>query len=234
MRHPILKYCTFAPCCLLAVLSIVGMAACSVDRVSEPTARTPHLDADLWGGGDPSACKNFYGEPVSEPGDCPLAPLDSIQRAAIQQDALRMLAEFASSSVCHTLGSNIQARLDEIYQTPYYFVGTDPHGHTGLVDGDFHPASASHPEQVHVAIGLDPLNPNMGTDHLTHVVRHEFAHKLGYGTAPGTDSMANVVADTYCGSGGSGGGSKPPVIEQPTAIGGIVVASMDGDDQWVY
>jgi hypothetical protein len=159
--------------------------------------------------------------------------LDPQRRQEILEDALRMLAEFSTGSVCRDLAYRMEGEIDEVYQTPDPFVKPPQYRANpgdSLALGDHHPLSTSHPEEIHLSNSRYRDGPWMDVDDFTEVARHEFAHALGYGA----EDQAEQVATLYCEPGGTGGPDGPPKQQLPMVIGGSYTPMSTAPDVWDY
>lgn len=115
--------------------------------------------------------------------------------AALRGEADRLLTRYADDPTplgrrCHALGARLRDGAADVRMLPYMWRAVDPAGNVGLVSGDAHvdphrEASPAGPAAgagvVHLARGVDPLNPDRGLPALLETARHEFAHLVLYG-----------------------------------------------------
>jgi hypothetical protein len=131
------------------------------------------------------------------------SPADS---AAIADEAARLLARYAGDPTplgrqCHALGAAIRAgAAEDVRMVAYMWRAPDPDGRVGIVAADAHrvePAAGA--GRVHVARGVDPLNPDRGLAAVLQSVRHEFAHLAGARQGDGWAADAGERLATACG-----------------------------------
>lgn len=110
-------------------------------------------------------------------------PADS---AAIAGEADRLLSRYAADTsalgrACRAIGAAMRDHAaEDVRMVAFMWHAADADGLVGRVAGDAHTVEpAPGAGRIHVARGVDPLNPDRGLDAVLASVRHEYAHLAG-------------------------------------------------------
>jgi hypothetical protein len=131
-------------------------------------------------------------------------PADS---AAIAAEADRLVARYAADATplgrqCHALGLAIRERAAaDVRMVAFMWRAADPDGNLAAVAADAHgvePAAGA--GRVHVARGVNALNPDRGLPAVLQSVRHEFAHLAGARQGDEWAADAGAHLATACGA----------------------------------
>lgn len=203
---------TVRPLGLLFTTLLLG-TACSGDTLAPPSSETgPRVPASL----NISAEELYFNEELCEPygqaqsrSQCEsLSPVSGELRILMLEEATRLSNAFpVGDNSCGDIGRSLAQALytNRVYTYDRMYQAEDDSGRYQWVGGDYHPAE----DEVHVATGIDDLNPERDPEHILETTLHEIGHRVGIHH---NQSPNNAQVASNCLYGDSGGGHRdgPP------------------------